>query len=77
MVKPTYRIENWLLTGLPGQRFLFGINPEERPGIPAGEFSTSVLTAFDPDNNHAETLNTIYILGTPAVPDFDYEDLEL
>lgn len=64
MNKPTARIDDWIRYG----NALIG-KISKHPRQPQFKTTqiTSCLVSFDPENNRAETLNTIYELGAPYV----------
>ena len=65
MSKPTVRIHNWSLIHGSLADWLEG-EVEDHPRLDEGTFvQTSKLLVLNRESNHAETLNTIYILVGP------------
>lgn len=68
-VKPWARIEDWYLTTTPhGHRVLVGkITEHPRHETFSLEYQiTSPVLSYNPEENEAETENTMYRLGVPA-----------
>lgn len=65
MGKPTARIDNWIFYC----GFLAGhVHGHQRQSGFMKEFQlTSAVVRFDPENGIAETRNTVYNLGIPAI----------
>ena len=65
MSKPTVRIKNWSLIHGGLADWLTG-EVEDHPRFDKGEqVRTSKLLVFNRESDHAETLNTVYVLVGP------------
>lgn len=65
--KPTAQLQDWLVQWNPltGTAMLAG-KVAEHPGLPDGaEIVTSALMRLDMEKREAETMNTLYRLGSP------------
>lgn len=64
-MKQTARIENWHVYN--GRLYGKICDHPRQEEFGSDRQVTSPILSFDPDNNRAETLNTIYELGAPYV----------
>lgn len=70
-MKQSAHIENWTYTTWFGGVLIGEISAHPNQTSFLGEKQmTSKVIHFDPENNRAETLNTIYTLGVPAAKPF-------
>ena len=65
MKKQTARIEDWYL--YMGRLYGRVVDHPRQNEFLHERQATSLVISFDPENNRAETLNTIYELGAPYV----------